>query len=456
MSSIFEKMIEDFSKKDTASLLEECMNLNAKKMKKIPVRYRLIAVGFVSHMSLEQLNDKLEKNGCEKLYARNPVEASLIFAFQNGLSYQEWSRLEKLCEKLISRKGMEDPWFNHPRVTYRELEDYIRENSRQEGGQMNTGMVTQFLKKELEGKRTEQEFMEFMERNWSRFRPVREKARYYYCKYLSYYIEEKTEEYLNARKAGFGQEQAFMELNVLKGISKLQRTRYEDTELRQELREYSISFGNIYNAFNQFYFGYISMDWMEVLMESYSFDIDRMSPEDRRSFASAIRSYEDGWDDLSDEEVIRKKWQQAEERERELDMEYQRGEGEEEKLSARGYQKNRSGEKSVRGYIKGTVDLDRTTLIFYLLFMGRNLSLHKDMEITRERLDDILEKCSYGKLRDEDEFDHFLIEYLSSEDPVGYMMESVTEVAKKEKNFYLYHMYQGASSEDVTLKGLLK
>ena len=88
--------------------------------------------------------------------------------------------------------------------------------------------------------------------------------------------------------------------------------------------------------------------------------------------------------------------------------------------------------------------------------MGRNLSLHKDMEITRERLDDILEKCSYGKLRDEDEFDHFLIEYLSSEDPVGYMMESVTEVAKKEKNFYLYHMYQGASSEDVILKGLLK
>ena len=147
MPSIFEKMIADFSKKDTADILEDCMSLNAKKMKKIPVRYRLIAVGFVSHMSLEQLNNKLEENGCEKLYARNPVEASLIFAFQNGLSYSEWSQLEKLCEKMINRKGMEDPWFNQPRVTYRELEDYIRENSRQEGGQMNTGMVTQFLKK---------------------------------------------------------------------------------------------------------------------------------------------------------------------------------------------------------------------------------------------------------------------------------------------------------------------
>ena len=62
MASTFEKMIQDFSKKDTTKLLEDCMKMDAKKMKKIPLRYRLIALGFVSHMSLEQLENKLKEN----------------------------------------------------------------------------------------------------------------------------------------------------------------------------------------------------------------------------------------------------------------------------------------------------------------------------------------------------------------------------------------------------------
>lgn len=85
MGSIFEQMIEGFSQKDTGVFLDECMNtkLNVKQIRKIPVRYRIIAAGFVSHMNLEDLNQKLEDNGCERLYARNITEASLIYAFQN-------------------------------------------------------------------------------------------------------------------------------------------------------------------------------------------------------------------------------------------------------------------------------------------------------------------------------------------------------------------------------------
>ena len=56
MASIFEKMIQDFRKKDMAQLLDECMKLDAKKAKKIPLRYRLIAIGFVSHMTLDELD----------------------------------------------------------------------------------------------------------------------------------------------------------------------------------------------------------------------------------------------------------------------------------------------------------------------------------------------------------------------------------------------------------------
>ena len=44
MASIFEKMIQDFRRKDMAQLLEECMKPDVKKAKKIPLRYRLIAI----------------------------------------------------------------------------------------------------------------------------------------------------------------------------------------------------------------------------------------------------------------------------------------------------------------------------------------------------------------------------------------------------------------------------
>ena len=37
MVSTFEQMIQDFSKKDTAKILEDCMKMDAKKMKKIPL-----------------------------------------------------------------------------------------------------------------------------------------------------------------------------------------------------------------------------------------------------------------------------------------------------------------------------------------------------------------------------------------------------------------------------------
>ena len=130
MASIFEKMIQDFSKKDTVQLLKECMEMDAKKMKKIPLRYRLIAVGFVSHMSLEQLETKLKENGCEQLYARNFIEASLIYAFSRGLSYDQWIHLEKLAEEKINN-GAADNWFNGSTVTYRELKEYVKSNSRE-------------------------------------------------------------------------------------------------------------------------------------------------------------------------------------------------------------------------------------------------------------------------------------------------------------------------------------
>ena len=101
MGSVFEKMIQDLSGQDCKEILDECMGKNAKKIKNRPLRYRLIALGFVTHMTLEQLDKKLQENGCEQLYARNFIEATLIYAFSNKMTYQEWKELEELCEKEI-------------------------------------------------------------------------------------------------------------------------------------------------------------------------------------------------------------------------------------------------------------------------------------------------------------------------------------------------------------------
>ena len=153
--------------------------------------------------------------------------------------------------------------------------------------------------------------------------------------------------------------------------------------------------------------------------------------------------------------MLRRKWEQIERQEQILDRQYSLEEQEQAGSAVRGYQKNRSGEKSVRSYIKGTLDLDRTTLICYLLFFGKEFLNHRERRLTRERLDRILLECGYPALRGNDDFDSFLLQYLAAEDRVDYLMESVTKRAMEEKNFYLYHMYRGSVSEDRLLKELM-
>ena len=194
------------------------------------------------------------------------------------------------------------------------------------------------------------------------------------------------------------------------------------------------------------------------MFEYYGNDTQGMSPAQKKELARAIRAYEDGWDAYSDDEVVATKMEEAEKRERLLDQEYALERSDTEQnggIRGRGYQKNRSGEKSVRNYIKGTLDLDRTTLICYLLFFGKEQQKDQEIFLNRERLDAILLECGYAKLRSSDDFDCFVINYLTAKDRVDYLMESVTESARKEKNFYLYHMYRESVNEEQRLKKLI-
>lgn len=448
--SIFEKMMQDFEKENVTEMLENCMTFNPKKTKKIPLRYRLIAVGFLNKMSLEELNNTLKREGCEVLYARNYMEAGLIYAFLNHMSYSEWKNLQKKYSCLMENKVTNDRYFTNSSVTYEELEKYVKENSEACGDMLHTCKITKYLNNQLaETRGNEEKFRDFLIQNQDDFSRVREKTRYYFCKYLYYYTEQKTEDYLKARQHSFGVEQAASDLFILKSASKLRQKNLTEKEIINILHSSSISFGNIYDAFNFYYFDYVSSDWMEVLLEYYG-NPENIHPDARKELAKSLRNYEPKWQSKSDDEVIMEKYRALEERERELDAVYSL-EG-----STRGYQKNRSGEKSVRNYVKGILDIDRTTLICYLLFFGSALTDREEHAITGKRLNEILLECGFACLREEDDFDYFVTEYLNAEDPVDYLMESVTQYALQEKNFFLYHMYRNSVNNDETIRKLMK
>ena len=451
MGSVFEKMIQDLSGQDCKEILDECMGKNAKKIKNRPLRYRLIALGFVTHMTLEQLDKKLQENGCEQLYARNFIEATLIYAFSNKMTYQEWKELEELCEKEIFANSQLDPWFNESAIRYSDLRKYLESNSQADGDKLKTLSVTKNMREQIEKESSKEQFIRFVELNLEEFRSVREKARYYYCKYLNFYIEEKIESYLTAYERRFGMEQAAMDLAVLKCKSDLRKKSESAEDVRKELLDSRISFGNIYDAFNYFYFSYISADWMEVMLDGYSDDIEQISIEEQKKLAKAIRTYEHGWKDLSDREVVTRKIEEMKQKEEEYDQQYARNTD----TTQRGYQKGRAGENSVRNYIKGNIDIDRTTLICYLLFFGQEGMRHKEHIVDRERLDHILGECGYPILRKQDGFDNFIMQYLEAENRAEFLVDNVVAAAEEQKNFYLYNMYQGGVNEYERLKDMI-
>ena len=76
-SSLFENLVMNFSI-DT----EELSKTEEKKLKSVPTRLEILAEGFASRWDLDQVNQKLEESGCEKLYERSFYEACLIYAFE--------------------------------------------------------------------------------------------------------------------------------------------------------------------------------------------------------------------------------------------------------------------------------------------------------------------------------------------------------------------------------------
>ena len=414
--------------------LEDCMSFQPEAIKNIPVRYRVIALGFVKRLSLEELNEKLTEQGCPKLYSRNFWEVTLIYAFLNGLSWQEWKQVLDECRYIYTENG-HGRYFRDKKITYGEIERYVAENSMQEGEYMGTAMLTRKMDEGIAGALSVADLKRFLNANIQSFSAVREKSRYYFCKYLYYYLNRRIENYFNACGKGLGVDEALSEMLSLKAVTALRRNKtMPEAEKRKLIHESAVSCGEIFDEFNYFYFEYVSIDWVEIIMEYYGC-ADEIPSGQKKRLAEVFRKSRSEWKKLGDDEVIRSKINELEEKEELLQEIYARD------SKTKGYGRNRSGEIAVYKYIQGSLDLERTTLICFLLFFASDADMPKEHVLTEERLNNILLQCGFASLEAESDFDGFVKGFLSSKYPKDFLMEEIVSYAKKQENSFLYHVY---------------
>ena len=107
---------------------------------------------------------------------------------------------------------------------------------------------------------------------------------------------------------------------------------------------------------------------------------------------------------------------------------------------------NRKGENAIRKYLRGDLDIDRTTLICFLLFWGSEETNRNEINISEERMNDILDECGYSMLRKKEPFDEFVINYIKSSDPVSYLMAEMDRYQERGESFFVYEVYSRSGS----------
>ena len=448
---VFDQIIGALALADSGTeQLDQCMKFNYSLSRKVPLRYKIIAIGFVRKYSLEELNDKLREYGLAGLYARNFWEASLIYAFSKGLSYKEWRALSDVLKRITPSSSPDHNTLGHSNVSMRILAKYLHDNSDENYSELLTRHMTMQMESSVAGFEGSEELITYLRSNIAAFSTVREKTRYYFCKYLYFYLDRKINNYLKiaSRKTEDRLEDVMDELSVFKGAARIKKRSMSDEKIRDYLENAPISCGVLYAEFNEFFFDYVSLDWMNVLLEQAG-DLRHLPGSSVRKLADAARHYDRKYRGMDDLSIIRDLDTQMEQHELELDREASLD------SDNRGYQKNRMGENTVRKYIKGELDLDRVAFVCFLLFLASDLTKPTRLYLDEKRLNAILKECEFRTLDEYDDFDYFTIQYLKAEDPADYLMEEVTRYAFSQQNFYLYKLYQSSRSDDADLKKLL-
>lgn len=455
-----QSVFEGFFSSLTTNIVEgiEPSEIKEEKSAELPPRLYIIANGFVKKWNSEEVNRQLLENDCEPLYARSFYEAGLIYAFDHGMNYAQWKEFyEKYRNLLQEEKCNEDSCFSGGKITLKQLERYVYSESDEE---LQTELLTRWLEKEIKEKSSEEEYQDFVKENIQKFSAVRERARYYFCKYIYLYIQdkcqkyyescEKTEHMLRAYESLQGlnecrnwEKDALGELTFLKPLTKLKRDadKVKNKMSLEEKKEYlentALTPGGIFDQFNNFYYEYISTEWLDVLFEFYG-EVDEWPTEMKIRIARSLKlCKKNSTEEEVKEALIKLEQMEAEQRQKE-----EENGSREKELKKKIYQRGRSGEDFFREFITGSRDINRETLLSFLLFVKMQTSLDEDNKITKNRLSRILKNCGFAQLRPNKEFDKFVLDFLSSKDPMGLLVEEVDRYARKGQDFYLYKVYK--------------
>lgn len=455
MSTVFDKMISNLMTKDTPDLIHECMSLKPGVKGQIPFRYRAIAYAFVANLSLDQLNDQLTSHGEDRLYARSPIEGTLIYALTHHLPYAEWKELQAGWQTIYEESAATASLQGE--LTPNSLQAYVHMGvdpltearhtqtlKTAKTATLFSGSATMRLEYHLaQIPGGQAALLAYLTENVLTFSNVRERTRYYFCKYLGLYLEQQIADAAKWWKTEYADRHL---PSVLKGARALPRTLTKEA-LCEQLRSLPISCGALFDEFNLFYFEYISVDWLEAMLEDMNKDLSVLWGDEKKRVANCLRTYYPQWKSLSDDRILEEKRRLDVEEERRLDAMTEKD----------FYQRGRSGENSIRSYLKGALDIDRASLLFYLIFFSSELpSVHPD-KVNRECLDKILKHCGFAALdpSQEDSLDAFVCGLLGASDLAMYLHESIVESAAKQENSPLFKLYSRSVSSSQKAHSIL-
>lgn len=460
-TDLFENLVMNFSMDLTE--VQDILDSKETKTKKagIPKRLTVLAEGFANHWDSARVNEELAACDCEKLYARSYYEAGLIYAFDHGMDYAQWKDFSAECSKLLEESsGAQNVFFKGGKITLKELKEYVFSESTEN---LQTELLTRWMEMGIKTADSVDDYRSFAKSNMEKFSSVRERARYYFCKYLYLYIQDRCDKYydscekaektrlrygnmLEKEERGRMEKFALEELAFLKPLTKLKRDADKQknnmslAEKKEYLENTALTPGGIFDEFNYFYFGYVSVEWLEILFELYG-EFEEWPESTKVRVAHSLG--------LCSQKPSQEEWKKAKVKLIELEEEQRKKESledlsgerrEEEKKKA--YQRGRSGEDFFREFITGSRDLNRSMLISFLLFVKMRVNLDEDNKITLNRLNRILLNCGFSQLRPNQDFDRFVMEFLRSRDPMELLEEEVERQVVQGKNFYLYKVYR--------------
>lgn len=442
----YEIMMEELFYSDVGSqILEQVVSpKHWETASGVPLRYRLIGLGFMKCQDLDELNETLMGHGCRPLYARNSFECTLIYAFSNQLTYGEWKKIFVACDTVRSRNARggdgPDAFFQDNKITFGELENYVLSFSDVSETGLETKRLTYVMNEKIQELDSDyRSFFRFYASIMDDFTDVHEKARYYFCKFFYRNLMAKIERFISRTGEGVPSQEDLVGLLPLKAESVLRRRSVVPDEVMDILRKCPISPGALFEEFNYYFFGYVSTDWVELFLENIT-GIGELSAGQIHLLADSIRNvapkkFQKEWEKKEDAMVVKDKIRELHQKE--------------------GKKTSRKGETAIRKYLRGELDLDRTTLICFLLYFSSSSVSRKAIGISLERLDEILDECGFSMLRRKNAFDEFVMKYIGSRDPVDFLMLEMDRYISAGKNFYLYEMYTNSRSDAADIRKMM-